>query len=500
MNYVNAVKKGIAGAGYVSEQEIDLGFKFDREEDAAVTFLENSDTKKVAKNSSKKDNKNSFKDKSDMAKCVGTMYSNNVIWMNVLQLGAISRHKDKEGNIDLKSYKWCMEGKGFSEVGKEFISKTSQIKMKEMLPYAILWTFDKRRVGATGWFNPFEKMKREELIDRAMTEMENAIERNKKGNKGSFLDFVSVEQLNIGMFALSTWEEVNEYCSTRGVELEEVEDKYVEHEEKQMKFIVVFKKALEELKLKCVKNVSLGYLKAVGKISEIDGAIPAEEWCFIFKSWFLPDYRLDFRFTPWKQERKIKIAKDFTRVLSTGRIAWSREFIQCWPEKRLDEFREYFHIKSDDGKRALKGWVESTYSKDKWYDAVFDRKLSEDSWFEMSKRQIIECFMASDICEFLGVTNEGSSIYNIDFNQDFGEKTAIICIQQMLVEYCDLRIQMKGGRISKHEAVQDFEDWFMEDHQERTKAPEDQSGKGDTVKIVKFVTDQSLKKIVMISC
>jgi hypothetical protein len=248
------------------------------------------------------------------------------------------------------------------------------------------------------------------------------------------------------MFALSTWEEVDEYCSIRGVELEEVEEKYKEHEERQMRFITVFKKALEELKLKCVKNVSMEYLKSVGRWSEIDGSIPPEEWCYIFKNWFLPDYRLDYKFTPWKQERKIRVVKDFSRILSTGRIAWSKGFVECWPGKKLDEFRDYFGIKSDDGRRALKEWVTNTYNQEKWYEEVFNRKLTEDSWFDMSKRQVIECFMASDIGGFMGIKNGKNSIYNIDFNKDFGEKTAVLCIQQMMVEYCDLRIQMRDGQ------------------------------------------------------
>ena len=54
MNYVNEVKKGIEGAGYISDEEIKLGFQFTKDEVAAVTFLEKSETKKSAKNSQKR--------------------------------------------------------------------------------------------------------------------------------------------------------------------------------------------------------------------------------------------------------------------------------------------------------------------------------------------------------------------------------------------------------------------------------------------------------------
>ena len=413
------------------------------------------------------------KDKSLLGKVLGAIYNNNAIWSNVLRLGAISKHKDNEGNIDLRFFQLFMEGKGLFleyDFGKEQVSRTFGFTFREILPFVVLWVFDEKRIGATGWLTELEKLTKSELITRAIAEMERTIVRNKTGNKGSFLDFISAEKLNIGMFMFATFKEVEEYCEVRGIDLGVVKKDPLDDSVEKSSFIEEVRIALEILKNKCVKNVTIEYLVDIGKYSGIDGILPPDEWRFIFRNWFSSDYKFDMS-VAGAPERKMRAVKDFTEVLDIGRLGWSEEFVDFWPEKKLDEFRSYFKVKSDDGRRASRIWVKEKHNPGNWYEQVFHEKIDEDFWMGLTKRQAIECFLASDIREFFGVSNKKSTIYRLNFNEDFEDKTAKVCVQQILVEYCSLKERIMMGIMSKDLAKEEFEEWFCSDHFERIKSP-----------------------------
>ena len=207
--------------------------------------------------------------KSRIGAVLHTAYNNDVLWMNFRVLGSLSEQISDADEEEEIGYVRCMSKRKEHEaeysLGKVVVSKTKKgrysVTFAEFLPFLICWTLDAGRPKATGWLGVQENKTWAELISAAKKFLVHVVTNQKKHSK-SILENLSITDLNLAYFMMASWEELEEFCNKRGIEVTgPVMSDSAELRHK--KFIGEARVVFEKLN-KYKDHTPLEYLQAVG--------------------------------------------------------------------------------------------------------------------------------------------------------------------------------------------------------------------------------------------
>ena len=89
--------------------------------------------------------------------------------------------------------------------------------------------------------------------------------------------------------------------------------------------------------------------------------------------------------------------------------------------------------------------------------------FSEKFWDSLGKRELIECFLRSDITHVFNINNSPGSFYSINFNKEDHLHSVKEILNRVMIKYTELKKKERASKdaITIESQKVDFENWFQ---------------------------------------